>query len=213
MKARQQKIQLILIFIGFLLILLTYFYYPQRDKEKISENIPLQKDDEKIINEGTTFENVEYKGIYDLDKTFLVKSEKAFIINEEPDIVNMKNMRVILYLKDGRVVNIRSNEGTYNKVTYDCFFKGNVEATDGDTEIFSDNLSLLATQNFVEIYNNVYLNYPTGSLMADKMDYNFETSIDEMLRTKDPLVFYHLLGLLSVVAAHQEIKQLHEVLT
>ena len=91
MKARQQKIQLILIFIGFLLILLTYFYYPQRDKEKISENIPLQKDDEKIINEGTTFENVEYKGIYDLDKTFLVKSEKAFIINEEPDIVNMKN--------------------------------------------------------------------------------------------------------------------------
>ena len=175
MKARQQKIQLMLIFIGFLLILLTYFYYPHRDKQKISEDTSIQKEDEKIINKGTTFENVEYKGIYDFDKTFLVKSEEAYIINEEPDIVNMTNMHVILYLSDGRIVNIRSNEGMYNKITHDCFFEGNVEATDGETEIFSDNLSLSATKNFVEIYNNVYLNYPTGSLMADKIDYDFET--------------------------------------
>ena len=41
--------------------------------------------------------------------------------------------------------------------------------------VFSDNLDLLATKNIVEIYNNVNLNYPTGSLVADKIDYNFET--------------------------------------
>ena len=37
------------------------------------------------------------------------------------------------------------------------------------------NLSLLATQNFVEIYNNVYLTNENGSLRADKVDYDFET--------------------------------------
>ena len=32
-------------------------------------------------------------------------------------------MSVILYLADGKTVNIVSEEGAYNKITYDCFFK------------------------------------------------------------------------------------------
>ena len=87
----------------------------------------------------------------------------------------MQNMRVILYLKDGREINIVSDEGRYDKVTYDCFFEKNVRATDGETNIFAKNLDLLATENVVQIYNNVELMYPTGSLKADKIDYNFET--------------------------------------
>ena len=42
-------------------------------------------------------------------------------------------------------------------------------ATDGETEIFSKNLDLLATKNSVEVYNDVRLNYSTGSLQADKV--------------------------------------------
>ena len=118
---------------------------------------------------------MEYKGLYNFDKPFTVKSEKAYILNEEPDIVYMDNMHVILYLSDGRIVNITSDKGRYNKITYDCFFEKNVKATDGDTEIFAENLDLLATENLVNIYNNVRINYPTGSLQADKIDYDFET--------------------------------------
>ena len=72
-------------------------------------------------------------------------------------------------------VNIISNKGRYNKVTYDCFFEENVRATDGESKIFAENLDLLATKNFVEIYNDVSLSYPTGYLEADKVKYNFET--------------------------------------
>ena len=78
-------------------------------------------------------------------------------------------------MNDGRIVKITSTKGSYNKTTYDCFFENNVRATDGETEIFSENLDLLATESSVEIYNNVILNYTTGSLRADKIDYNFET--------------------------------------
>ena len=42
-------------------------------------------------------------------------------------------------------------------------------------KILSDNLDLLATEGIVKIYNNVDLNYATGSLKADKIDYDFET--------------------------------------
>ena len=48
--------------------------------------------------------------------------------------------------------------------------------TDGETKIFAENLDLLATKNFVKIYNNVKLNYTTWVLIkADKIDYDFET--------------------------------------
>ena len=84
-------------------------------------------------------------------------------------------MHVILHLNDGRIVNIISNKGRYNKRTYDCFFEDEVKATDGNTNIFADNLDLLAAKNSVNIYNNVRLNDPTASLQADKIDYDFET--------------------------------------
>ena len=180
MKQKQKKIQVFLLVIGFFLILFTYFYYPYmiRNKSLVEKNI--QKDlfstSDEESKDTTSFENIEYKGFYDFDKSFVVKSEKANIDSDDPDIVYMTNMHVILYLKDGRIVNILSNKGKYNKANYDCFFEKNVRATDGETKIFSDNLDLLGNESSVKIYNNVSINYPTGSsLQADKIDYDFET--------------------------------------
>ena len=118
---------------------------------------------------------MEYKGLYDLNKPFTIKSEEAYILNEEPDIVYMNSMHVILYLSDERIVNITSDQGRYNKVTYDCFFEKNVKATDESTIILADNLDLLANKNYIEVYNNVTLDHTAGYLEADKINYNLET--------------------------------------
>lgn len=177
MKKKQKNIQIALVSIGLLLILITYFYYPYLQKNKISNTPESQKDllQDNEKNQDTSFENVQYTGIYDLDKTFVVNSEKAHILDTDPDVVYMTGMQVILYLNDGRIVNIVSNKGKYNKVTYDCFFEKNVEATDGETKIFSENMDLLATENAIKVYNNVSMKSPTGTLYADKIDYDFET--------------------------------------
>ena len=178
MKKKEQKTQLVLISIGFLLILLTYFYYPYMNKDKLQEDQFVLKDLEKTQDEDqfTTFENVEYEGLYDLTKPFSIKSEKAYILDTEPNVVYMTNMSVILYLKDERTVNIISDKGKYNKNTHDCFFEENVKTTDGETNIFAENLDLLATENFIKIYNNVKLYHPMGVLVADKIEYDFETN-------------------------------------
>ncbi len=177
MKTKQQKIQIALISIGLFLIISTYFYYPLMKKAELAKGQLQQKElkNNTTYDKKTFFEDVEYKGLYDLNKSFIIKSEEAYILNEEPDIVYMNTMHVILHLNDGRIVNITSNKGSYNKRTYDCFFEDEVKATDGKTNIFADNLDLLATKNFVNIYNNVRLNDPTASLQADKIDYDFET--------------------------------------
>ena len=177
MKQKQKKAQIILTSIGLILLLITYFYYPYMQKVKFTDNQVVQKDGSNTldIGQGTSFENVKYEGLYQINNTFSVMSEKAHILNKEPDVVYMTNMHVILYLDNGRIVNILSNKGRYNKVTYDCFFEDDVRATDEETKIFSDNLDLLATEDSVKIYNNVIVNYPEASLRADKIDYDFVT--------------------------------------
>ena len=190
MKKKQQKTQLVLISIGLLLFLLTYFYYPYMNKDKILKNQSVRENLENTTDDSqiTTFESVEYEGLYDLDKPFSVKSEKAYILDDDPNLVYMKNMRVNLNLKDGRIINIISDHGRYQKESQNIWFEKNVVVNDGETKIFAENLDLLATENFVKVYNNVRLNHSTGSLQADKIDYDFETKYFKVSMFDDKVV-------------------------
>ena len=131
---------------------------------------------EETLNDAqSTFENVGYEGITSTMQKLSVKSESAYILDKNPDLVFMKKMRVELYLKDGRIVTIISDHGKYHKKSHDCWFEENVVADDGETKIFANNLDLLATENFVKIYQQVKLIHPTAALQADQVDYDFET--------------------------------------
>ena len=60
MNKKEQKGQIILILIGFLLIITTYFYYPYMNKTKLIKNKLDQKKIEKSHEDiDTTFENDE----------------------------------------------------------------------------------------------------------------------------------------------------------
>ena len=176
MKRSRKIVQLSLISIGLFLILATYFLYP-----KIIENKFIKKEttkDKIFKTEGDNinmFENVEYKGVYNIDKPIVVTAEKARVLTEKPDIVFMTKMRVTLHLDDEKIIIITSDGGSYNKITYDCFFEENVEAADGETLILADNLDLLASEDSATVYNNVVLTNDRGSLRADKVNYDFET--------------------------------------
>jgi len=177
MKKKQQNAQLLLISIGFFLILATYFYYPYINKNKPQKDQIIKKNLNQTENgvSSTTFEKVEYEGLTAAMQKFSIKSENAFIMDKEPDLVHMKKMKVNIYLSDGRIVTIVSDQGRYDKQTHDCWFEKNVVANDGETKIFAENLDLLATENFVKVYEQVRLFNPTGSLQADQVDYDFET--------------------------------------
>ncbi len=174
MKTNRNVIQLSLISIGLVLILGTYFLYPKINKKKFIENksiVSTQTTTEEI--EENLFKNVEYKGVYGLNNSFVVTSSQAEISDDEPNIVYMNNMHVILSMKNGKAINIISDKGRYDKVSYDCFFVGNVKATDDKTIIFADNLDLLSSDDYAIVYNNVSLNIEEGLLRADKIHYDF----------------------------------------
>ena len=176
MTKNKKIVQLILISFGLLLILVTYFLYPQFKKSTVKKSIikeDIAESDSSL--EGNTFENIEYRGMYNVDKHFTIKSEKAHVLTENPDIVHMKYMKISLYMNDGRIIKITSDKGKYNKVTYDSYFEDNVRATDGKTVILSENLDLVATEDFASIYNDVVLTNESSSLRADKIEYDFVT--------------------------------------
>ena len=50
-----------------------------------------------------------------------------------------------------------------------------MKATDEKTVLLSDNIDLLATKDAASVYNNVIITSKKGSLVADKVDYDFET--------------------------------------
>ena len=177
MKTRGRNIlQITLIFFGLLLIMSTYFLYPIiKGKKFVSEEVIKIEENKITDTKSNFFENVEYTALYRNNNKFIVKSKKAFISNEELEIVHMTNMEVTIEMQDGRNIVITSDKGIYNKNTYDCYFQDNVKATDGETILLSENIDLLASQDTAVIYNNVILTDDRGYLLADKVDYDFET--------------------------------------
>ena len=184
MTKEKKIIQFTLLSIGLLLILATYILYPNVkekrasfDEKELSENEIFEEGSKTIKDEETNiFTNVEYKGFYNLTNPFSIKSDKARILKEEPDIIYMTNMKATILMKDGKTVIITSNKGRYNKQTYDSFFEENVKATNSETIILSENLDLIASKDIAIIYNDVTItNDEKGSLKADKIDYNFIT--------------------------------------
>ena len=120
MTVNRKIVQLTLIFIGLFLILITYFLYPKINEKKLLQKEIYKKNTIETKDEGkNTFEDVEYRGLYNINKPFTIRSEKAYILTDDPEIVYMTNMHVTLYMNDGRIIVVTSNKGKYNKKTYD----------------------------------------------------------------------------------------------
>ena len=192
MRFNVKIIQLLLASIGVFLILITYFFVQEKFGLNIKEQKQIvEKNKDTIIidnKEANLFDNVEYKGVYNINNFFTVQSKKAYILKEKPDEVYMIDMLVILNLNNGKVVNINSDNGIYNKINYNCYFENNVKATDGETVILSDNLDLLSDEDYASVYNNVILTSSRGSLSADKVNYDFENEVYKISMYNENLI-------------------------
>jgi len=192
MKTNRKLIQIFLVSIGFLIIIGTYLLYPKIEKNRLKGSVveneqPLIKDKDNE-NQGSKFEELEFRGFYNFDNPFLIASEEAIISPENSNIVYMTNIKITIEMNDGRTVIIVGDKGKYNKATYDCYLENNVIASDGETEILSDNLNLLSSKDSASIYNNVVVNNKNGQLKADKVDYNFESKYYKISMFRDERV-------------------------
>tara|TARA_B100002051_G_scaffold276582_1_gene325835 strand:+ start:1077 stop:1673 length:597 start_codon:yes stop_codon:yes gene_type:complete len=172
---RKKKILLIQITLFIIAISLLYFTYYNKDldTEKTSveriENKEVEESDSKAVN---VFEDIEYKGIDLNGNRFTIKSEIADFELETPELINMKIMSAIFYFKDGTILKVKGDYGTYNNKNNNMEFRDNIEAVYGQNYLYADNLDYLNSENSLTIYGNVKGEGIEGNIMADNLDFD-----------------------------------------
>ena len=176
MTKRKKNILIIQILIFITAILLIYFTYINKDTNKnldIAEKSIQKKDEgEKTDLDSNTFENVEYKGVDLRGNRYTIKSEIADFKVENPELINMKVMSAIFYFKDGTILRVKGDYGTYNNKTNDMNFRDNIKVTYKEDALFSDNLDFLNSKNYLKIYGNVKAESIKGSIKADNLEFD-----------------------------------------
>ena len=174
---RKTAIQLFLATVAFLLIFFTY--YNKTPLDQLDSNIDADKENgkDKIENtikstEKTTniIENAKYTGSNNRGAFFEINAGTAEAVADKPDLSFMKEVKATIKMPDGRFIIIVSDRATYNKLTNDTNFIGNVSITDAEDKITCDNLDLHISKNLITAYNNVKYDSLSGFLLADKVD-------------------------------------------
>ena len=162
---KNKIIQFSLVIVGIILFFFTYYSSDDIDKNILVGDVSqLTKEISNII------ENVEYVGSNNKGTFFELNAAVAVIKHDNPNISQLQDVFVVIKLSDLRTIHIRSDKAVFNKISNDCEFFGNVEITEQDNIITSDNLDLYMSENLITAYNNVKYNSIKGFLIADKVD-------------------------------------------
>ena len=146
---KNKIIQFSLVIGGIILFFFTYYY---SDKDKIvdiDKNI-LIGDVVKLTEETSNIiENVNYVGTNNKGTFFELNAAIAEIKYDNPNISYLQDVFVVIKLSNLRTIRIRSDKAVFNKISNDCEFFGNVEITEQDNIITSDNLDLYMSKNLI----------------------------------------------------------------
>ena len=184
-KKRILTIQIIIFIIGSLLVFFTYYNKNNVSDLKKTSDLVGQNSSDTLENDQNinTFENIEYKGIDLNGNRYVIMSEKASFDVNKPELIDMKIMSAIFYFKDGTVLRVRGDYGTYNNKSNDMEFRENIVAKYIDNNLYADNLDYFNSKNLLTIYGNVKTESIQGDISADNVE------IDISKRTVDLSMF------------------------
>jgi len=167
---KNKIIQFSLVIVGIILLFFTY-YTSNKDKiVDIDKNIVIGDVVQLTDETSNIIKNVKYVGTNNKGIFFELNAAVAVIKHDDPNISQLQDVFVVIKLSDLRTIHIRSDKAVFNKISNDCEFFGNVEITEQDNIITSDNLDLYMSKNLITAYNNVKYNSIKGFLIADKVD-------------------------------------------
>ena len=176
MPNRRKLFQISLIFLGLIIVFLTYFTNLERNQQedfKVSENT---SEDERFLEEGVNrFENVEYQGIDNSGNKFVIGSEFAEFEKESPELINMENVKCLFTFEDNTVLTVVSDKGVYNNLTNDMKFSENVKMDYLENILYSDRADFNNYENQLLVAGNISGEGPTTNLNADELDFDLNT--------------------------------------
>ena len=169
-KNKVKLLQFILLSAGVILIILTYSTFkksssekiiPKETKLEISEKIKKNKD---VL--GDTFFNVEYSGLDLSGNRYVLKAREASSDISNNELVNLKYVIAIFYLKDDTFIEVSSDFGLYNNKTLDIIFNNNVKSSYEGSELYAQRAEYSNSKNFIVISENVKIKDVKGTIFG-----------------------------------------------
>ena len=167
----KRLIQIILIF--FSLFLTVFFYYKYFNlsnfKKKTDQEILSGTNTNEVLSGNVvtklTYENYDIRG-----NKYIIESKIGKFNEENKEEIFMVKVTAFIELKNGKRINLRSQEAIYNTNNSNTNFFGNVELDYQEHIVNADNIDIIFDTNKLTAYNNlVYKNFDLN-LISDKVE-------------------------------------------
>ena len=172
-------IQVAIFVVASSLLFMTYSPQDVSDKKEINKLTEKKVTSEKVPD-SNTFENVEYKGVDINGNRYVINSGFAEFDLDLPELIKMRVMYATFYFKDGSLLTVSGDWGTYNNKTFDMEFRDNIKAVYQDNNLYSDNLDYYSSKNLLTIYGNVFTESIQGTTESDKLVFDLKKQTLDM---------------------------------
>ena len=127
------------------------------------------------VTELNLIENLQYKSIDSLGNEYIINCETAVSNIDDENVLNLKKVNAIVYIKNKAPIFINSDFAIYNKNTFNTNFYGNVKVVNDITKILSQNLDFIYEDSLVNLYNIKEVFYDKTKLIADTIKFDLIT--------------------------------------
>lgn len=171
----------------FLILLVLYFsynffnkYFSQKEKVET-----IEKTDDKL--DVNIIKDISYLSKDDAGNIYEITAESGLPINDDLNIIELKNVSAIIKFENNKEIIITSNIAIYNQENYDTEFKENVKINFETHNISCDNLKTEFSKNMAYLSGNLIYNNLSAKLFADVMEIDLQTKLTKtyMLNKKD----------------------------
>ena len=174
MISRKKKLiiaQFTLFLLGVLIIIFTYYNKNQTEQIVTKENKEKIKNQLNEQNNASSdiFYEIKYSGIDLSGNRYILTSKEASSNKVNPELVDMKFVEANFYFKDNTVLNVISDEGTYNNKTLDMIFNKNVNAKYEGSKLVADKANYSNSKSYLIISDNVIVTDQKGVVTADRL--------------------------------------------
>ena len=174
---------IIKILIGLSTVILVFFFSMKvvKDEEKTS----LEKDTiiEDIDTTTNIIKDVSYRSKDAKGNEYILNAYEGQIDLTDNNVIFLTNVKAIVKMVNGEIINIQSDYGKYNINNYDTIFSKNVSIDYVDNTIKGNYVDFSLERNSLIISKNVVYSNQKNLLIADVIEIN--------IITKDAKIFMY----------------------
>lgn len=165
---------------GFIIFIFINIYNNTKnniEKKKYSLEIDSNKD------RGESTQGLEYLSKDINGNIYNIRAESGIIDEQNPDIINLTNVKAELKFDKDKVVKVSSNRAIYNNYNYDTIFIDNVILDYEVHKIYCKKMVAKFSENIAVLSENLIYENLSTKLFADQME------VDLLLRNTEISMF------------------------